>query len=277
MKKTFLYFSLILLFGCTEKYDFKFPEQDAKLIVEGIVTNGPGPPYVRLTLSKSTFELSCNDSLGHEPYDDDYTPVLDATIILSDNRGNSDTLISPPDSVTNFMYWTVDSVLYGDTMTNVLPNAHVYGYYQTNSFIGVPGNTYFLKILWKGKEYNSSCYMPPIPEIDSVTYEFTRAAIIGKADFYIPKIWFKDNPATQDYYLFKTSGGNAWGRSVLSDENIKSNITGLNVFQGETHEWWLNGYPWAGYPYKIEMSSIKKEIYNYYQALIMQFPNEGGI
>lgn len=275
MRKRIVFSLLILVSGCTEKYDFKFPEQDANLVVEGIVTNGPGPHYVRLTLSKSTFELSYNDSTGYSQFNDGYIPVLDATITISDDSGNTDTLIHSPDSAYRYFYWDEAGIL-KDSVMDFNPTAHIFGFYQTNSFIGVPGNTYYLKILWKGKEYNSSCFMPPVPEIDSITYEFTRAAIIGKEDFYIPKIWFKDNPATKDYYLFKT-GGLVWGRSVLSDINIKSNITGLNVFQGETHEWWLNGYPWPGWVYQIEMSSITKEIYDYYQALIMQFRNDGGV
>jgi len=277
MNNKFLYLVLILLFGCTEKYDFKFPAQDAKLVVEGIITNNPGPYYVRLTLSKSTFTLNYNDSIGNDFYSDGYTPVLDAKLIISDNHGTTDTLVPCKDTIYNIYTWSPDNIIfYTDTLIQIYPTAHIHGYYQTNKIIGTPGYIYYLKILWQGKEYNSSCYMPPVPEIDSVTYEFTRAAIIGKEDYYIPKIWFKDNPATEDYYLFKTSGS-VWGRSVLSDENIKANITGLNVFQGETHEWWRNGYPWAGYPYKIEMHSITKEIYNYYQALIMQFRNDGGV
>jgi len=274
MKNKILYLLLILFSGCTEKYDFKFSEQAPKLVVEGIVTNGPGPHYVRLTLSKTTFELSFNESTGYSQFDDGYTPVLDATIIISDNHGETDTLIPTSDSAYRYFYWD-EAGIQRDSVMDFNPKAHIFGFYQTNLLKGVPGNTYYLKVLWNGKEYNSICYMPPVPEIDSVTYEFTKGAI-GKSDFYIPKIWFKDNPATEDYYLFKTSGW-VWGRSVLSDVNMKSNVTGLNVFQGETHEWWRNGYPWAGYPYTIEMSSITKEIYDYYQALIMQFRNDGGV
>jgi len=275
MRNTVLYLLLILLCGCTEEYDFEFPDQAPKLVVEGVVTNESGPYYVRLTLSKTTFELSYNDSLGHNPFDDGYTPVLDATIIISDNHGETDTLIPSPDSITFYNYWIFEGVNYGDTITEIIPNAHAFGYYQTNSLAGVPGNTYYLKILWKGSEYNSTCYMPPVPEVDSVTYEF-RLGATGKSNFYVPNIWFKDNPATEDYYLFKTEGM-AWGRSVFSDVNIKSNITGLNVFQGETHEWWRNNYPWPSQNYRIEMSSITKEIYNYYHALIIQFRNDGGV
>lgn len=276
MKNAALYLLLIILCSCSEEYDFKFPDQVSKLVVEGIVTNGPGPHYVRLTMSKTAFELSYNDSLGHDVYDNGYTPVLDATVIISDNHGATDTLSPCKDTYYNYYTWSPDGLIfYSDSIMEFYPKAHIYGYYQTNSLFGLPGNIYYLKILWKGIEFNSTCYMPPVPEIDSVTYEYTLG-VTGKSDFYIPEIWFKDNPVTEDYYLFKTEGV-AWGRSVLSDVNIKSNVAGLNVFQGETHEWWRNNYPWPGQSFRIEMSSITKEIYNYYQALIMQFRNDGGV
>jgi hypothetical protein len=255
VRNTILYVLLIVLCGCTEKYDFQFPDKALHLVVEAVVTNGPGPHYVRLTLSKTTFEEAIHDTVpGY--YDDGSTPVLDATILISDNHGVTDTLSPSPGSDLN-------------------STSHVYGYYRTHSLVGVPGNTYFLKVLWKGAEYTSSCYMPPVPEIDSVTYEFMYGAL-GKDNFYIPQISFKDNPETMDYYMFKTDGM-VWGRSVISDVNMKSIVTGLNVFQGETHDWWRNGYPFPGLPYRIEMSSITKEVYNYYQALIMQFRNDGGV
>jgi hypothetical protein len=266
---------MMLFFGCKEEFDLRLPDMAPKLVVEGIVTNGPGPHYVRLTLSQSAFLDYTYDSIYGGGYH--FNPILDAKLIISDNLGTSDTLIPCKDTFYVHHSWTYDSITFhNDSSLVFYPTAHLYGYFQTNSIIGIPGNTYYLKVLWNGVEYNSSCFMPPLPKIDSVTYDFTRGAP-GKSDFYIPKIWFKDNPSTKDYYLFKTTGGNAWGRSVLSDDNINSNITGLNVFQGETHSWWLNSYPWPGQVYSIEMSSITKEIYDYYRALIMQFRNDGGI
>lgn len=279
MKKYVMVFLTIgLLFGCKEEYDFKLADQAPKLVVEGIVTNGPGPYYVRLTLSQSTYTTDNWDSTHRDGSGDYFKPVLDAKVIITDNQGFIDTLIPCKDTFYIHHTWSPDGInLLSDSTLNFYPTAHIFGYYQTNSIVGIPGNTYNLKVLWNGAEYNSSCYMPPVPEIDSVTYEFTPAAIIGKSDFYIPKIWFKDNPSTKDYYLFRTGEGLVWGRSILSDENMKSDIDGLNVFQGETHSWWLNAYPWPGQEYSIEMSSITKEIYDYYQSLIMQFRNDGGV
>ncbi len=272
-----VFLMIVFLFGCKDEYDFKLADQSPKLVVEGIITDGPGPYYVRLTLSQSTYTTDGLDSTHLYGVGDYFKPVLDAKVVISDNQGIIDTLRPCKDTFYIHHTWTFDGVNYiSDSMLYFYPTAHIFGYYQTNSIVGVPGNTYNLKVLWNGAEYNSSCYMPAVPKIDSVTYEFTRGAI-GKEDFYIPKIWFKDNPLTKDYYLFRTSGGMAWGRSVLSDDNMKANISGLNVFQGETHSWWLNSYPWTGQAYSIEMSSITKEIYDYYQALIMQFRNDGGV
>ncbi len=119
--------------------------------------------------------------------------------------------------------------------------------------------------------------MPPVPKIDSLTYSYTLGAT-GKDGYYIPHIWFKDNPATKDYYLFSTTGsGGVWARAVLSDENIRTNIVGLDVFKGKSPDWWMIGYPSAGSFYKITMNSVTKEIFDYYKALISQFRNDGGV
>jgi len=50
----------------------------------------------------------------------------------------------------------------------------------------------------------------------------------------------------------------------------------LDVFKGETAEWWINSYPRLDDEYRIRMYSITEEGYNYYKALIAQFKNDGG-
>lgn len=261
---------------CTEKYDIEFADSNPKLVVEGIVTNKPGPNYVRLTLSKTTFsDQSNNDTIHENWYLDGVTSVTDALVVISDNNGNIENLTKSPDYVWYYNYNENGNLLDSSRYLNYYGNYR--GYYQTNTMVGTPGNTYYLNINWNGNQYTASCYMPPIPPVDSVTYDYTIAST-GKENYYIPYIWFNDNQSTNDYYLFCTQGGDiVWPRSVLSDRNITSGIVGLNVFQGETTAYWRNGYPTAGCKYTITMNSITKEIYNYYSALIAQFRNDGGV
>jgi hypothetical protein len=266
----------LLLVSCTEEFPIEFPNNQPKLVVEGIVTDQPAPNYVRLTLSKSTFApQNSNDSIQESWLFDGFEPVLGALVIISDNEGTIDTLVNARDSIYDYNRDMEGNIV--DSFIIVNPKAHFLGYYQTSNLKGKAGNTYYLKIVWQDKEFTSSCFMSPVPKIDSLTYSFTQGAK-GKDDYYIPHIWFKDNPATEDYYLFCTTGsGGVWARVVLSDENIKTTIVGLDVFKGESPDWWMHGYPSVGSFYKITMNSVTKEIFDYYKALISQFRNDGGV
>ena len=267
---------ILSLVSCTEEFPIEFPNSKPKLVVEGVVTDQHGPNNVRLTLSKSTFApQNPNDTIQDTWLLDGFEPVLGALVVISDNEGSIDTLVNSPDSIYNYNRNMEGNIV--DSFKTINPKGHFLGYYQTSTLRGKVGNTYYLKIVWQGKEYTSSCFMPPVPKIDSLTYSFTHGAT-GKEDYYVPHIWFKDNPATENYYLFSTTGsGGVWARAVLSDENIKTNIVGLDVFKGESPDWWMNGYPSAGSFYKITMNSVTKEIFDYYKALISQFRNDGGV
>lgn len=274
--KTIIYLSTIifLLPSCIEEYEIEFSKNSSKIVIEGVVTDTSYINYVRLSLSRNSFQYYENDS-GFDKYNlDGFIPIKDARVVISDNKGNIDTLINSPDSVSMTIY--NDYLQKYITFNRLSEHGTYNGHYQTQKIKGVPGNTYTLTVQWRGEDYKASCYMPKVPEIDSVKYQFTRGST-GKDSYYIPHIWFKDNTATKDYYLFKTFGGNVWGRALLNDDNLKNIIDGLDVFKGESASWWLSAYPPAGSKYKIEMHSITKEIYDYYNSLIMQFRNDGGV
>lgn len=256
-----LVFLLVFLYSCTEEFNLEFDNPEPKLVIEGNVTDQPGPYFVRLNLSKKSFTNSIiSDTIDGRLIIDAFTPVTDALVIISDSYGNVDTLIQ-----------SLDPVL----MLN--QKGKYFGYYETKKIKGTPGTTYFLNVLWKGKKFSSTCTMPAAPAIDSVTYAYTVGAT-GKSDYFIPNIWFKDNASTRDFYLFKTEGaGGVWSRAILSDKNMKPDVIGLDVFKGESPDWWMTGYPMPGTKYKITMSAISEDIFNYYSALIAQFRNDGGV
>ncbi len=276
LKYHFIFIFLPVAIACTEDFDLNLSGQEPKLIIDAMITNGEAPYFVRLTLSKEAFDKTYEyeDSTGLI-INHSFKPVTDAQIIISDNQGNVDTLVSDYAERYDYSYnpetQTWDSTLYIDNERGLK------GYYRTQTLHGKAGHTYSLLVKWQGEEYTSLCTMPPCPKIDSISYEYISGEE-GKYNYYLPYIWFKDNPDTKDYYLFKTyGGGGVWSRSILSDEFIQNEVTGLNVFQGESHDWWRNGYPMPGSYYRIEMYAITKEIYEYYEALIAQFRSDGGI
>lgn len=79
MKYSFLIF-LIGFISCTKKIDIKIPRQDDHLVIEGHVTNHLYYFYVRLS---STLPTNGGN---------DFPPVMNALVTISDNVGNTDTL-----------------------------------------------------------------------------------------------------------------------------------------------------------------------------------------
>lgn len=257
--KNIIFFFIFVLFSCTEGFEFEFENTESKLVIDGEITNRQGPDRVVLTLSKTSFENASTDTINNTIHVEPFEYVKDALVVISDNVGNIDTLTEKK-----------------------LPNYSWHGMfargYETNFIKGVPGRTYYLYIKWRGKEYKSTCYMPLLTKIDTIIYEAKKGAV-GKDDFYIPYIWFKDNPHEKNYYLFKFDYPADWRYSILSDEYLKPNIKGINVFKGENADQTRPPfYAFSdGTNYRVFMYSITREIYEFYNALIEQFKTDGGV
>lgn len=281
MKNALYLIVILVLSSCIEKFQVDFPDNKPKLVVESALLNIDTVNYVKLSLSKAVFSgLESDTTFG---VNNKFKPISDAQISVSDNMGNVYKFLGGADSIyyhrrifnSNLNKWENDSIL----APSEKPLSK--GYYSSVKLKITQGNTYFLNIQWHGQEYKSSCYVPFVPKIDTVKFKFTNGKT-GKDNYYIPYLWFKDNPNTVDYYLFKTNfgGGTVWSRVILSDEFLKTEINGIDVFKGEAIDYWRNAYPTSaayGQTYRIEMHAITKEIYDYYKVLITQFRNDGGI
>ena len=279
-KSTLIVALILLIMSCTEEYDLQLDSIKPKLVVEANITNQKGPYLVRLTKSRS--------QLTNDPYnipDSDTTwqktkdfaeAIQDAEIYIEDNtEAIVDTLIKCPGG--NWIY-------YDDTINNrhwsyfaVADTSILLGYYETTKLKGIAGHTYTLTIKWQGTEYHAVSYMPPLTKLDSVQFNFTKGDV-GKEDYNIPLLYFKEPQDERNYYLFITPGKNSvWPYSVLSDEFLKSYVNGLDVCKGISPDYWITDYPDANLSYYfIEMHSLTKEGYDYYKALLQQFSTDGG-
>jgi len=281
MRNLFIVFILsIVAYSCTEQYDLKVMSDDPRLVVEGTVTNQDGPNYVRLT--KSSFDFNIDyyirpifDSTSF--YSSDRAiPIQDAKIYITDNNTSfTDTLV--PCSAGKWIIHFVDTINNRVYKEFRIPNQSIsFGYYETTKLKGIPGHTYSLTVKWQDQEYHAESYMPPVPAIDSVHFNYTVGEI-GKYDFNIPLIYFKEPQNERNYYLFNTAGGgNAWAYSILSDEYLKDYVNGLDVCKGVSPDYWRTAYPQSISGYYIEMHSLTKEAYEYYKALLQQFKTDGG-
>lgn len=275
MRNTLILLILVLISSCIDDYNLKLKSNDPKLVVQGVITNKVGPYLILLTKSRL--------NLTFHPYEDynknsnltmdgGVEPIQDAEVYLTDiEESITDTLVKAwlPNNVKK---WQI-AVNYqlGD------PN----GYYMTQKSKGVPGHTYSLQIKWQNEEYHAKSYMPLVPPLDSVQFNFTKGAI-GKEDYNIPLLFFKEPQNELNYYLFITPGNSrVWPYSILSDEYLKDYVNGLDVCKGIAPDYWMNAYPYVydgklDSDYFIEMHSLTKEAYEYYKALIQQFRTDGG-
>ncbi|MBR3566998.1 MAG: DUF4249 domain-containing protein [Salinivirgaceae bacterium] len=276
-------FSCSLISACTEEFDLEL-KGEPKLVIEMQITNTPPPYHIQLTKSKLNFRSFSPEHFwgGKETWEKrDYEMVCDARVIVSDGDV-IDTLTLCPDSVWRYNEYVehYEWYYYGFQGRN--------GFYQTTKIEGIPGHTYHLRVEWQDKVYTAECTMPKAVEIDSITC--FRAADKFKDGIdggYIPYLWFHDDPATANYYLFECYGiGRAWKMSAMSDERLNSeDICGIDAFAGEAPDGFnrntivtggTNTSKEWGYD-KVSLYSVTKEIYDYYNSLINQIRYDGGV
>lgn len=273
MRNTFIV--LILLFtgySCIDDYELKLKSNEPRLVVEGVITNQKGPYVISLTKSRHqlSFDPNANqtDNMKYTRWSDGVEPIYNAEVYITDNNESiTDTLIK---SWTLFRH-----------KQNASDSIGYLGYYQTKKIKGIAGHTYSLTVKWQNKEYHAISYMPSVPPLDSVQFNFTKGEI-GKEDFNIPLLYFKEPQNELNYYLFITPGNSrVWPYSILSDEYLKEYVNGLDVCKGIAPDYWMTAYPYV-YDgklfddYFIEMHSLTKEAYEYYKALLQQFRTDGG-
>ena len=299
MKKIIIFLISTLLFtGCLEEYDLELEKVPPRLVVDGLITNKKGPYYVRLTESYTGTYYDPDNRLI-----DKTTPVKGALIIITDNVNQIDTLtpVNVDINVDSYGEYSYDYNTFRgyykvlrDNSYNIIdtvwlsdPAEFNYnkGFYKTQNIVGIPGRTYSLKIICQNKEYTASSYMPSVPDIDSLGI-IKIITSEGKSDYYSPLLYFSEPQETKDYYLIQLAdevrargsfGWNFyWPFSILSDEFLEPYVNGLKVSSG------ANLKDYEGLPFfsdgniYVRLSSLTKEAFLYYQALIRQIDGDGG-
>jgi hypothetical protein len=282
----------LFLCSCTEEFNLELNKTPKRLVVDGVITDTPGPYYVRLTWSNNSMQVT-NDTINGQFY---YRaePATGAVVVLKDDHGNIDTLKPALDFYEYYEYMydsahnIVDSVL--SKFDNFLGGKR--GYYITKNILGIAGYTYSLYIKIVDKEFLSSCYMPVLPTIDSLSI-ISKYSEIKKDYYYVPIIYFKDPPNERNFYLFQlygtglsyysnytnlptVAGGDKWNFSIISDEFLKSDVKGLDIESGSS----VKNIPlyryFPGDTIVVSIQSLTEEAYTFYRELIAQFKNDGA-
>ncbi len=179
---------LTLFFAaCTtepEIIDIPLDDSNPKLVVEGLITNQPGPYYVKLSLSTSYYNT------GGTP------KVNDATVIITDNTGRRETLTRAPGQD---------------------------GVYRTRNLRGVVGNTYYLTINYKGQEYKAESLLPTGITLDKLTYAFVPQRGFLSEGYYVFMYGREPKPERNYYrwYLYRNDTlNNGRGDIFVEDDQF---------------------------------------------------------
>lgn len=134
MKAWILPLLYLMISACVDPIQYKVPPPDSQLVVDGFISDEPGPYTIKLS-----------KTLAIDAYLYNVKPVTGATVVLNSDAGDHEVLLEVADGV-----------------------------YSTSTTQGVVGRAYKLEIIVNGKTYSSDAEkMPVAGEIQNVRFEFT--------------------------------------------------------------------------------------------------------
>lgn len=173
-----------VLFSCTEDYDMNLKNTNLEptLVVDGVITDKPGPYFLALTLSADYFSNEFNPG------------VKDASVVVSDG-------------VNDIVYSGVDGY----------PGL----YRSPNGFRGEVGKTYSLSVTdvdidedGVTEAYTAQSYLGACNPIDSATIDYEE---MRGGKYWRVFLHAKDNPETDDFYIFKVYKNDTIVSKYMSD------------------------------------------------------------
>jgi len=236
MKNIFLtILSLFLVTSCEKEIDLDLEDQSGNIVIEGNITNQDGPYYVKITKSVAFTQ------------ENEYPPVENFNVNLSDNFGQSETL---------------------QYMGN--------GYYKTNFIEGISGHTYTLKIIAEGKEYIAQSTMPEAVPFDELEQD---SFMVGGETSYTLLPVFTDPPALGNRYLFSYTINNKPKRyfSEFSD-NVNNGMLNQRplILPNDSGDNPDDVKVIVGDMIHVEMRCIDNNVYTFYSALLQLMGGGAG-
>jgi hypothetical protein len=189
-----LFLFALLFSACEDTVDIQVSEGTPALVVEGWLTNRPESHYVKLYSTKA---------LGGS---NEFQPVGNASLLLSDDAGNSEQL-----------------------------RERSSGNYEISAIKGVEGRTYTLRIQTTEGSYEVVSKMPRLSiNTDSLSFKYEEKSIIYDQSGYYPYIYGKELPGKGDYLQIKLFKNNKYLNSVndiniFSDEFVDGNYINMGL------------------------------------------------
>jgi Domain of unknown function (DUF4249) len=228
MKNIFILIASLLCFSSCEKViDLKLDSNNSTIVIEGNITNQAGPYFVRVTKSVSFTETN------------NYPPITNATVVITDNAGQRDTLAYTPN-----------------------------GNYKTNTLQGIAGRTYTLFVTAEGKNYSASSTMPLKVTLDTlrpidITFGGTKNTEV------IPL--FTDPIALGNSYQFLLYRNNVLDKTyTVTNDNVNNGLENQRPIFSNDFDFVTGDIA------KVEMRCIDANVYTYYFTLAQMANNGPG-
>jgi hypothetical protein len=212
---------IFFLASCTKEIDIDLNTSNPEIVIEGTITDQPGPYSVKL--SKTANFSDSNNS---------FPPVGGALVVISDNTGTVDTL------------------------TETTP-----GMYQTNRITGTQGNTYTLKVVAEGKQYDAVSTMPYRVNLDSVRFDLFTDPGDTDSTYAVVPLFLDPAPFGDNYRFFFTSNGIPDKTYQVTNDNIGNGDINKQPFFSDDVEFY------KGDTITVTMLCIDVSTYNYYYTL----------
>ena len=228
MKKWNIIITALLIYtfwSCEKVIDIDLASVKPQIVIDGTITDQPGPYTVKIKKSGDYFNQGA------------FPAVTDASVTISDNAGNSETLTE------------VDN-----------------GIYQTTVMQGVPGRTYTLKVIAEGEEYSGTSTMQEAIEIDSLTYEYISGGFGPIEEGYKIYCHYTATEVNETYCRFKVYCNG----DLLEEYYLSSGMFNMGI-QNEDNPFEEND------TIKVELHNLDKVTYMYYSNLKDILGQAGGM
>lgn len=244
MKNIKIYFLLLLttLVACEETIDLDPDQVESVVVIEGLITNQEKYHYIRVTETVDFYSTGTP------------TPITTASVVVTDDSGNTYPFEHNQSGQDEFDGY----------------------YFPASPFAGVIGRSYTMDVVYNGEAYVATDHLYAVTAIDSLEVIVNEDEFEDPDDpnyFYEVLFYAKEPQETEDYYLFKFYRNDSL---ILDDE------TDIYFSDDQVLAEQINGIPTAGFYTKgdtavVEMYSISKQAFIYYNDLINLLKSDGGM
>jgi len=218
--------AMFVLSSCEKVIDLHLGNKSGQIVIEGDISNVNGRQSVKLTTNVPFTNTN------------EYPPVRGATVLITDNTGNSFAL------------------------SETSPGA-----YSIESLTGISGRTYTMDVTVTGKNYKASSTMPALVKLDSIT---SKIAELDKKNRIIT-IHYQDPGGIPNQYRLVMFVNDIQIKSVLAmnDDFNDGKYVHTDIQQDDIDIH-------SGDNIRVEMQCIDKTVYKYWLTLAQQQDNGAG-